>query len=204
MPPPLRFAVGCAPLCDGSSNSGKRSAGILGRHTGPSGARNMRNSAYKATRRGVHLPEIIQCLCLAGLWQVDQLCLWRRPSESHYQPLSGLSDTQTHIATAAIDVSAKWKELFASLLNVRKFLSVSTAFCQFGHLAWPSLSLSHSVLPSFPFTVCFFILYLHIEFNSLCFSGLNTLYQCVCALHGENVFFFQLTLNISRYILHLI
>lgn len=82
------FAPGCAPLCDGSSNSEKRSAGIRGRHTGPSGARNARSGAHKATGRGAHLSEIIRCLCLPGLWQVDQLGLWRRPSESHYDRLS--------------------------------------------------------------------------------------------------------------------
>lgn len=148
--PPRRLAPGCSPLCDGSSNSGKRSAGIPGRHTGPSGARNMRSGAYKATGRGAHLLEIIRCLCLPGLWQVDRLCLWRRPSESHYEPLSGLSDTQTHIATVAADISAKWIEPFASLLNVRKYQSLSTVFCQSGHLARRSLSFSLAValLPS--------------------------------------------------------
>lgn len=62
LPSPLRFAPG-----DGSSNSGKRSMGIPGRHTGPTGAKNMRNSAYKATGKGEHLSEIIRCLCLAEL-----------------------------------------------------------------------------------------------------------------------------------------
>lgn len=57
---------------------------ISGQHTGPSGARNMKSSAHKATGTRAHLSEIIRCLCLPGLWQVDQLCLSRRPSKSHW------------------------------------------------------------------------------------------------------------------------
>lgn len=63
-------------------------------------------------------------VCLPVLWQFGWLFLWRRPSESCYQLLSGLSDTQTRTATASIDISAKWIELFASLLNVRKYQSL--------------------------------------------------------------------------------
>lgn len=129
--PPLCALPQGAPLCVTGVQTGKRSAGMPGQHTGPSGARNMRSSAYKATGREALLSEIIRCLCLPALWQVGSVFLWRRPSKFPYQPLSGLSDTQTHIATASIDISVKWIELFASLLNVRKYqwLSLSHPSC---------------------------------------------------------------------------
>ncbi len=44
-----------------------------------------------------------------------------RAAPSHFEPLSVSSDTQTRIATAAADISAKWIELFASLVNVRTY-----------------------------------------------------------------------------------
>lgn len=141
----------------------KRSVGVPGHHTEPSGARNMRSGVYKATGRGSRPSEIIRCLCLPGFWQVERLCLRIRPNESHYEPLSRLSDTQTHIASAAADISAKWIELFARFLNVRKYQSISTVFCQFGHLAWLCLSFSLPLLSLFLFKCVLFIPYLHTE-----------------------------------------
>lgn len=136
--PPLCVLPPGAPLCVTGVQTGKRSADMPGQHTGPSGARNMRSSAYKATGRGALLSEIIRCLCLPAFWQIGSVFLWRRPSGFYYQALSGLSDTQTHIATASIDISVKWIELFTSLLNVRKY-------------QW--LSLSQSLLPPLLVTV---------------------------------------------------
>lgn len=86
--------------------------------------KNMRCGSYRATEKGSRFSEIIQCLCLLGFWQVDWLCLRRRPSDSRYQPLSALSATQTRTATAAADISARWVVPFASLLNVRKYQAV--------------------------------------------------------------------------------
>lgn len=191
--PPLRVAPGCSPLCDGSSNSGKRSAGISGQHTGPSGARNVRSGAYKATGRGAHLSEIIRCLCLPGLWQVDRLCLRRRPSESHREPLSGSSDTQTHIA--ATDISAKWIEQFACLLNVRKYQS--TFLCEFDHLAWPSLFFSLTVAPVYSQSA-----------NRVLFIGLligtKVLDQYLRTRRGEDVSNSSSALNLDSSIVHVI
>lgn len=52
-PPVLHFAPGSRPLCDGSSDSGKRSTGIPGWHTGPTGAKkNVRCGSYRATEKG--------------------------------------------------------------------------------------------------------------------------------------------------------
>lgn len=199
--PPLRVAPGCAPLCDGSSNSGKRSAGISGQHTGPSGARNVRSGAYKATGRGAHLSEIIRCLCLPGLWQVDRFCLWRRPSESHREPLSGSSDIQTHIA--ATDISAKWIEQFACLLNVRKYQS--TFLCEFDHLPWPSLFFSLAVAPIPSHCVIFFNSQ---SANRVLFIGLligtKVLDQYLRTCHGENVSNSSSTLNLNSCIVHVI
>lgn len=88
-------------------------------------------------RKG-HVSQIIQCLCLLRFWQVDWLCLQRRPSDSRYQPLSALSATQTRTATAAADISARWVVPFASLLNVRKYQAVFNSILSF----WsPSMTL---------------------------------------------------------------
>lgn len=88
-------------------------------------------------RKG-HVSQIIQFLCLLRFWQVDWLCLQRRPSDSRYQPLSALSATQTRTATAAADISARWVVPFASLLNVRKYQAVFNSILSF----WsPSMTL---------------------------------------------------------------
>lgn len=137
-PPVLHFAPGSRPLCDGSSDSGKRSTGIPGWHTGPTGAKETWGVALTGPQRKGHVSQIIQCLCLLRFWQVDWLCLQRRPSDSRYQPLSALSATQTRTATAAADISARWVVPFASLLNVRKYQAVFNSILSF----WsPSMTL---------------------------------------------------------------
>lgn len=94
--------------------------------------------ALTGPQRKGHVSQIIQCLCLLRFWQVDWLCLQRRPSDSRYQPLSALSATQTRTATAAADISARWVVPFASLLNVRKYQAVFNSILSF----WsPSMTL---------------------------------------------------------------
>ena len=131
---PLCVAPGCSPQCDGSWNSGKRSAGISGRHTGPSGARNMRTGAYKATGRGPHLSKIIPCLCLPRLWQVDWLRLWERPSVFHQWPLIWLGQCTNPYSTQ-LPQTFLLNEVNC-WLNVRKYHS--TEFCLLVYLEWPS------------------------------------------------------------------
>lgn len=173
--PVLHFAPGCRPLCDGSSDSGKRSTGIPAWHTGPSGAKKHEVWLLQGHRERVTFlrnhPMSVFTRVLTGCLAV---CV---ESDSHYQPLSGLSAAPTRTATAATDISARWVELFASLLNVRKYQAVSTVFCQFGHLARPfffvrvflfviAVVLSHRVFISKQFKVLVFLVaYNHITEN---------------------------------------
>lgn len=71
-----------------------------GRRTGPSGARNTRSGAYKATARGAHLSEIIRCLCLPGAL-TGRAALTAEKAKLTASSYLRLSDTQTRIGTAA-------------------------------------------------------------------------------------------------------
>ena len=62
------------------------------------------------------------------------------------RPYLALSNTQACIATAAADISAKWIELFASLLNVRKYQSVFNSILS---IPSPSATLPRSLCPLF-------------------------------------------------------
>lgn len=102
-----------------------------------------------------------------------------------------LADAHSHIATAAADISVKWIELFASLLNVRKYQTVSIVFCKFCRLAQFSLSLSQPLLHPSPLTVSFFILNLLIEFYSFGFLFWhNNVWITICVHAMEKIHFF--------------
>lgn len=197
-PPVLHFAPGSRPLCDGSSDSGKRSTGIPGWHTGPTGAKKTWGVALTGPQRKGHVSQIIQCLCLLRFWQVDWLCLQRRPSDSRYQPLSALSATQTHTATAAADISARWVVPFASLLNVRKYQAVFNSILSFWSPSMTLFCFSYLSLPSFCLAVClFFILHFQTELNRWSF-------QCNICKHITEKCFFLLPEHTVRNIRHVV
>lgn len=145
-PPSPVLLSPCSPLCPRVQTSVWRQFRFwekVDRHTRLThrthwSIKNVRCGSYRATEKGSRFSEIIQCLCLLGFWQVDWLCLQRRPSDSRYQPLSAPSATQTRTATAAADISARWVVPFASLLNVRKYQAVFNSILSF----WsPSMTL---------------------------------------------------------------
>lgn len=153
--------------------------------------------ALTGPQRKGHVSQIIQCLCLLRFWQVDWLCLQRRPSDSRYQPLSALSATQTHTATAAADISARWVVPFASLLNVRKYQAVFNSILSFWSPSMTLFCFSYLSLPSFCLAVClFFILHFQTELNRWSF-------QCNICKHITEKCFFLLpehTMRNIRYV----
>lgn len=153
--------------------------------------------ALTGPQRKGHVSQIIQCLCLLRFWQVDWLCLQRRPSDSRYQPLSALSSTQTHTATAAANISARWVVPFASLLNVRKYQAVFNSILSFWSPSMTLFCFSYLSLPSFCLAVClFFILHFQTELNRWSF-------QCNICKHITEKCFFLLpehTMRNIRYV----
>lgn len=148
-------------------------------------------------RKG-HVSQIIQFLCLLRFWQVDWLCLQRRPSDSRYQPLSALSATQTRTATAAADISARWVVPFASLLNVRKYQAVFNSILSFWSPSMTLFCFSYLSLPSFCLAVClFFILHCQTELNRWSF-------QCNICKHITEKCFFLLPEHTVRNIRHVV
>lgn len=160
--------------------------------------KNVRCGSYRATEKGSRFSEIIQCRCLLGFWQVDWLCLQRRPSDSRYQPLSALSATQTRTATAAADISARWVVPFASLLNVRKYQAVFNSILSFWSPSMTLFCFSYLSLPSFCLAVClFFILHFQTELNRWSF-------QCNICKHITEKCFFLLPEHTVRNIRHVV